>query len=58
MQTIGNLVFLSEHESGGHVAALEKPNELVSDLRKMFGKEGPEHGIIEGCNGYAVSLRL
>jgi len=58
MQAIGNLKFLSEHENGGHFAAFERPNDLVGDLRKMFGKEGPVHGIVEGCNGYPLSSRL
>ncbi|KAH7922168.1 alpha/beta-hydrolase [Leucogyrophana mollusca] len=35
-----NVVFESKHQSGGHFAAHEKPEELVDDLRKMFGKGG------------------
>ncbi|KAG5635450.1 hypothetical protein H0H81_011227 [Sphagnurus paluster] len=34
------LVFEGEHDSGGHFAAHEKPEELVGDLRKMFGRGG------------------
>ncbi|KIM43414.1 hypothetical protein M413DRAFT_404228 [Hebeloma cylindrosporum] len=48
-----NLVFESEHESGGHFAAYEKPQELVADLRKMFGQGGPAFGIVPEKTGYA-----
>ncbi|GLB38196.1 putative alpha beta-hydrolase [Lyophyllum shimeji] len=48
-----NLVFSGEHESGGHFAAHEKPEELVGDLRKMFGKGGGAFGVVKGKNGYA-----
>jgi pimeloyl-ACP methyl ester carboxylesterase len=36
----GPVVFEAFHTSGGHFAATEKPEELVGDLRKMFGKGG------------------
>ncbi|THH28032.1 hypothetical protein EUX98_g6159 [Antrodiella citrinella] len=39
MRTVGNVVFESEHTTGGHFAAHEKPNELVEDLRTFFSKE-------------------
>lgn len=39
MRAVGNVVFESEHTSGGHFAAYEKPNELVEDLRTMFSKD-------------------
>ncbi|KAH8077022.1 alpha/beta-hydrolase [Cristinia sonorae] len=42
-RTIGNVVFESEHSAGGHFAAYEKPQDLVRDLRSMFGKEGGLH---------------
>ncbi len=58
MRTIGNVVFMSEHESGGHFAAFERPNELVGDLRKMFGKGGPAYGVVEGRNGYSLNSHL
>lgn len=45
-------VFHSQHESGGHFAAHEKPEELVSDLRKMFGKGGPAFGVVKDSPGY------
>jgi len=48
-----NIVFHSQHDSGGHFAAHEKPQELVGDLRKMFGKGGPAYGVVPGKVGYA-----
>ena len=47
-----HLVFESVHESGGHFPAHEKPEELVADVRKMFGKGGPAYGVVEGRKGY------
>lgn len=52
-RALGNIVFVAEHDSGGHFAAHEKPVELVGDLRKMFGKGGPAFGVVPGKNGYA-----
>jgi len=52
VRRIGNVVFESEHEFGGHFAAHEKPQELVSDLHKMFGKGGPAFGVVSGRTGY------
>ncbi|KAH9169985.1 Alpha/Beta hydrolase protein [Lactarius sanguifluus] len=46
------IVFESEHEVGGHFAAYEQPEALVTDLRKMFGKSGPAAGVVPGCDGY------
>ncbi|KAI9455711.1 alpha/beta-hydrolase [Lactarius psammicola] len=43
-------VFESEHDVGGHFAAYEQPEALVSDLRKVFGKFGPA-SIVPGCTG-------
>jgi len=54
----GNVVFDSTHERGGHFAAHEQPNELVDDLRKMFGKSGPAFGVVTGKSGYDVASRL
>ncbi|KAF7350502.1 putative epoxide hydrolase [Mycena venus] len=53
LQDMGNIVFDAEHESGGHFAAYEKPEYLVGDLRKMFGKGGPAFGVVAGKSGYA-----
>jgi len=50
---LGNIVFEREHDSGGHFAAYEKPNELVDDLRQMFGRQGPAFGVVSGRSGYA-----
>jgi hypothetical protein len=41
------------HESGGHFAAYEKPDELADDLRKMFGKGSAVYGVVPGKTGYA-----
>ncbi|KAI9436110.1 Alpha/Beta hydrolase protein [Lactarius psammicola] len=46
------IVFESEHEVGGHFAAYEQPEALVSDLQKMFGRSGPAADIVPGCSGY------
>lgn len=32
IETQGNLVHFSQHTSGGHFAALEKPRELLNDV--------------------------
>jgi hypothetical protein len=50
--TMGDVVFENEYEKGGHFAATECPEELVNDLRKMFGREGPAAGVVEGRIGY------
>lgn len=47
-----NLVYEAEHESGGHFAAYHQPQELVNDLRLMFGKKGSMFGIVAGKTGY------
>ncbi|KAE9397559.1 alpha/beta-hydrolase [Gymnopus androsaceus JB14] len=47
-----NLVFESEHTRGGHFAAHEKPELLVGDLRKMFGRGGVAFGVVTGKDGY------
>ena len=51
-KTMGEIVFDNEHESGGHFAAWEKPDLLVSDLRTMFGTGGGAEGVVEGKSGY------
>ncbi|KAF9233469.1 Alpha/Beta hydrolase protein [Melanogaster broomeanus] len=47
-----HLVSEFNHESGGHFAAHEKPEELVGDLHKMFGKGGGAYGVVPGKTGY------
>ncbi|KAE9396271.1 alpha/beta-hydrolase [Gymnopus androsaceus JB14] len=54
----GNLVFEAEHPIGGHFAAHERPEELVGDLRKMFGKHGAAFGVVRGKNGYERKAKL
>ncbi|KAJ7130299.1 Alpha/Beta hydrolase protein [Mycena epipterygia] len=50
---MGNVVFERSHDSGGHFAAYEAPQDLADDLRKMFGKGGPAFGVVAGKTGYA-----
>ncbi|EMD39720.1 hypothetical protein CERSUDRAFT_112026 [Gelatoporia subvermispora B] len=52
-RALGNVIYESEHERGGHFAAHERPEDLVSDVRQMFAKDGPAHGIVPGKSGYA-----
>ncbi|TFK24937.1 epoxide hydrolase [Coprinopsis marcescibilis] len=47
-----NVIFESEHDTGGHFAAWEQPHALVGDLRSMFGKKGPAYGFVPGKSGY------
>jgi len=47
-----NVVFESEHASGGHFAAYERPEALVDDLRRMFGKGGPAAGVVPEHDGF------
>ncbi|OSD05004.1 alpha/beta-hydrolase [Trametes coccinea BRFM310] len=49
---LGHLVFESVHGYGGHFAAFERPEELASDLRVMFGNGGLAHGVASGKRGY------
>lgn len=58
-RTLGPVVFSSEYDSGGHFAAHERPEAIVDDLRKMFGKKGGAYGVIKGKDGYdSASARL
>lgn len=50
-RTLGPVVFESQHADGGHFAAHERPEALVDDLHKMFGKGGGAYGVIEGREG-------
>ena len=45
------MVFESQHPDGGHFAAHERPEALVDDLNKMFGKGGGAYGVIKGKEG-------
>ena len=51
-RTVGNCVFEKEHESGGHFAAWERPEDIVSDVREMFGRGGGAEGGGKGRRGY------
>ncbi|KAI5257283.1 alpha/beta-hydrolase [Aureobasidium subglaciale] len=46
-KTLGPVVFESEKKRGGHFLAYEQPEEIVSDLRKMFGSGGACHNILK-----------
>ncbi|KAI0406667.1 microsomal epoxide hydrolase [Xylaria palmicola] len=53
MRTLGELVFERDHKDGGHFAAWERPDEIVQDLRDMFGKGGGAFGCVKGATGYS-----
>lgn len=44
-RVLGPMVFEKMHESGGHFAATERPNELVDDVKTMFGKGGGAESV-------------
>ncbi|KAI9794258.1 MAG: hypothetical protein M1816_006184 [Peltula sp. TS41687] len=51
-RTLGPVLYESDNDSGGHFAAWERPEIIVDDLRKMFGKKGGAYDVIKGRNGY------
>lgn len=51
-RTLGPVVFEKVHADGGHFAAHERAEQLVGDLRKMFGKHG---GASEVAKAFAAS---
>ncbi|KAI1828305.1 microsomal epoxide hydrolase [Xylaria intraflava] len=53
VHTLGNVVFQRVHKDGGHFAAWERPDELVQDIRDMFGKEGGAFSCVKGATGYS-----
>lgn len=53
VRTLGEVVFEREHESGGHFPAYERPEELVGDVREMFGRKGGAFGVVKGLSGYS-----
>lgn len=53
MRLLGNVVFQSEHNKGGHFAAYEQPEKLADDLRRMFEAGGPAHDTFPESKGYA-----
>lgn len=52
-KALGKVVFEKTHDQGGHFAAWERPEELVSDVRTMFGRKGGAYGVVKGRDGYA-----
>ncbi len=50
--TLGTIVFESEHAKGGHFAAWERPDDVVKDLRTMFGKGGGAGHCVDGSDGF------
>jgi hypothetical protein len=57
LQTLANVVFIGEHEKGGHFAAYERPQELVGDVRAMFRKGATAFGVVPGKTGYGNGVR-
>ncbi|KAJ8131652.1 hypothetical protein O1611_g1973 [Lasiodiplodia mahajangana] len=53
IRTLGDLVFDRAHKDGGHFASWERPDEIVQDLRDMFGKGGGAFGCVKGATGYS-----
>ena len=51
-RTLGPVVFESDNEDGGHLAAYERPKAIARDLKQMFGKDGGAYGVVEGKEGY------
>ncbi|KAG9075231.1 hypothetical protein FRC06_010213 [Ceratobasidium sp. 370] len=45
---MGNLVFHSEHQRGGHLPALDNPPEYVGDIQQMARLLVEQPGIGEG----------
>ncbi|VDB88840.1 unnamed protein product [Peniophora sp. CBMAI 1063] len=54
VHTVGDVIYESSHSKGGHFAAHEVPEELVKDVRAMFGRGGPAYGVVAGAEGYSV----
>ncbi|KAI1374983.1 alpha/beta-hydrolase [Hypoxylon crocopeplum] len=52
VRTLGEVVYEKEHDSGGHFAAWERPDDIVTDVREMFGKGGGAFGVVKGLTGY------
>jgi hypothetical protein len=53
MSMLGNVTFSNEHDNGGHFAAYEKPEALVSDVKQMFAKGSKAFGVVANKTGYA-----
>lgn len=50
--TMGPVVLESEYDRGGHFAAWERPDAIVKDLRRMFGRGGGAEGVVPGRKGF------
>ncbi|KAL9624437.1 MAG: hypothetical protein Q9160_001400 [Pyrenula sp. 1 TL-2023] len=48
VRNLGEVVQVREHERGGHFAAWERPEELVEDVRGMFGEGGGAEAVVKG----------
>jgi hypothetical protein len=57
LRLLGSIVFEHWATKGGHFAAWKVPDELVRDLRTMFGKDGGAFGVVKGRDGYAESKK-
>lgn len=42
IETTGNLVWVRQHDRGGHFAALERPEALFEDLEDFVGQVWPD----------------
>jgi pimeloyl-ACP methyl ester carboxylesterase len=51
-RTQGDVVFERGHDKGGHFFAWERPDDLIADLRDMFGKNGGAYNVVKGKDGY------
>jgi hypothetical protein len=45
-QRTGNVVRRTVHDSGGHFAAVESPDALLSDIRSFFGNKTLSHTYV------------
>lgn len=51
---LGRVVLIGESDKGGHFGAYERPDAIVADLNKMFGRGGGAYGVVEGRTGYGT----
>lgn len=49
---LGPIVQWTEFTRGGHFAAYEMPDEIVAEVRKMYGRGGGAAGVVKGRCGY------
>lgn len=53
--TMGNVIYQSHNQHGGHFAATEHPEVIARDLQKMFGKHGGGYGCVRDRDGYVAA---